>query len=460
MSSPAPESDGRPGRASSAESWLPFVIGLAWWAAMYPGLFGEDSIINVSEAATGPIRAWFTVWWIYVIRIVSINGRFFPLVGLFCILTLVFAVREWIRACFPPSRARAWSLCILCATPLIGALGIQIKHDIPMTAGLLLCAAVLTRICSAGEALRVTDVAQLGFAVLLLSTRHNGLPTVLGAALLGAFAIKRNRTFYVVTLLTMAFGIFGVTQAATRLSRVRYSVDPVQSVEWALADISCLLTKNGVSVSGDEWRTLETIATREDWPQSNACRFMNGLIFAPSFKESVVSANYWDVLRVWRALAAANPLRMMAVHFERTRIFLPPFVTGVPSNDRIPFIHSTIVPNRFGFAWSFPAVANTVRVPIRAWNALRFVLASSGLWLVVLVVVWRTRTHDNVLLLPTILIAASLDIGLLATAPISEGRYGLFILICGQLTTLVLLFEGRSNYPFRKPTQDCSELLR
>lgn len=426
----------------SAETWAPFAIGFAWWAAMYPGLYGEDSLLTISAAATGPITAWFTAWWIYVIRVLSLNGRSYPLVGLFCIFTLVFAIREWVRASVPPGPARAWALCLLCATPLVGALGIQIKHDIPMTAGLLLCAAVLTRACSTGATLEIKDVVQLAFAVLLLATRHNGLPTVCGAAVLGTFAIARNRLVYVVVLLTMAVGVFGVTQAATRTSGISNSIDPFQSVEWALADISCLLSKGDVTVSGEDWRVLDTMASREDWPQQPACRFMNGLIFAPSFREGVVRAKYTDVLRVWRDLAVANPLGMLAVHAERTRIFLPPFATGIPGNEHVPFIHSTILPNPFGFAWAFPAVANAVRVPIRAWNAFRFVLAHVGLWLIVLLVVWRTRLGTGIVLLPTILIAVSLDLGLIATAPISEGRYGLFILICGQLSAVVLLLEA------------------
>ena len=39
--------------------------------------------------------------------------------------------------------------------------------------------------------------------------------------------------------------------------------------------------------------------------------------------------------------------------------------------------------------------------------------------------------------------AAALNAGLLATAPISEGRYGLFILICGQVTLLYWWLESR-----------------
>jgi hypothetical protein len=44
-------------------------------------------------------------------------------------------------------------------------------------------------------------------------------------------------------------------------------------------------------------------------------------------------------------------------------------------------------------------------------------------------------------LLPTVIVGASLDALLLAAAPISEGRYGLFILICGQAAALVAALD-------------------
>ena len=78
---------------------------------------------------------------------------------------------------------------------------------------------------------------------------------------------------------------------------------------------------------------------------------------------------------------------------------------------------------------------------------MRLLLANSAIWLAVLVVAaWRSPERRQ-RLQPTILVALALNLGLIATAPISEGRYGLFILICGQLTALQWWFEARSVKP-------------
>src|SRR5262245_8583951 len=90
-----------------AERWLPLAIGAAWWLAMYPGLYGEDSLLTLDEARHGPITVLFTAWWIYVIRVATLGVRVIPIVTLLGVLVLTAAVTAWARACFPAGPARA-----------------------------------------------------------------------------------------------------------------------------------------------------------------------------------------------------------------------------------------------------------------------------------------------------------------------------------------------------------------
>lgn len=423
------------------EPWLPLLIGVAWWAAMYPGLFGEDSLMNLTEARDGPVSVWFTAWWIYFIRFVTFGARAIPLLTLVGVLTLTCAVRCWAATFLPRGRSRALAICLVCASPLVGALGIQVRHDVEMTAGLLLCAAVVGRVGDSAWP-RIVDLALIACAVVLIATRHNGLAVVLGAAIgclaIPGFGLVRQGLW----LLAIAGGVFGITLVATRLSGHREIVDPLGSVEWAITDISCLLSRHDVRVSDDDWMYLTTVASRGDWPQPNACRFMDKELFASaSFRPSVVRENPGALLRVWGALARENPWQMLRAHAERVRLFLPPLVTGLPRTDNLPFIHSTILPNDFGLEWRFPRVAGTVRLAARAWNAMALVIGNAGLWLIALVVSAKVLGDRGRALYPTILFAVALELGILVAAPMSEARYGLFILITGQIATLTALFE-------------------
>ena len=418
-------------------------VGLVWWLAMYPGLFGEDSLITLAEARDGPINAWFTAWWVIVIDTITIGTRAIPLLTVAGVLLLAWSTRQWAAATFPAGPARAWAVVLVCATPLVGALGIQVRHDAWMTAGLLLCVAVMTRTDGRLERFHAADYAQLALAVLLIPTRHNGLITLILAAVGSLLVFGRSGVRFVILLGAVAISVASVSQLATRSAGLPHSIDPAQVVEWVMADVSCLVTQDGVTPTPQEWAALETIASRADWPQPRACNFVSPLFIAPTFRIAQVEPNTNALIRTWLSLGLRYPARMALVHLRRVSLFLPPFIVGVPDQDYTPFIHSTILPNDFGLAWAFPQAAQVARQPARAWNAMRLILANSALWLaVVALAAWKLRDRRRQLL-PAVVMAAALNAGLLATAPISEGRYGLFILICGQVTLLYWWLESR-----------------
>lgn len=407
---------------------------------MYPGLFGEDSLITLSEARSGQISVWLTAWWVYATRLLTLNTRAVPVLTLTGVLVFAWSVRVWATSVFPRGLARAWATLLICASPLVGAIGIQLRHDSWMTAGLLLCLAVMARVSRRGGWFETADYVQLLMAVPLVATRHNGLPTLMVAAAGVAVWFGRAQRRTVLALLIVATLVFGLTTMATRMAGQHRAIDPVQTIEWLMADMSCLLTKDGVQPTADEWAVLDMIASRHDWPQRRACAFMNPIFIAPSFHQDQIEPRVGRLLATWFSLARRYPAPMIATHFGRLSLFLPPFVTG-PDHPNTPFIHSTILPNDFGLAWAFPEVAETVRIAARAWNALRLILANSSLWLAVLLLAVIRRPDLADALRPALLFGIIIEATLLVTAPVSEGRYGLLILVTGQLTLLYLLLE-------------------
>ena len=160
-----------------------------------------------------------------------------------------------------------------------------------------------------------------------------------------------------------------------------------------------------------------------------------------SFHPDAVRARPMALLGAWLALARDNPLQMLRAHAERVRLFLPPFFTGVPRGDNLPFIHSTILPNDLELEWKLPRLAGVVRLVARAWNAMAMVIANAGLWLIALALSAKALGARGRALRLTIYFAVALEITVLVAAPMSEGRYGLFILITGQVAALTALFE-------------------
>lgn len=416
-------------RLSAFERWLPLIAGLAWWVTFHPGFLSEDSFINLGDARSGHVSVWFTAWWVYVVEALSLSTRAISLLTLLSVVGLEYAVYFWIVTVFPPAPARAVTLLLIGSSPLIGAMGIQVRHDVALGAGLLICAAVLTRTWTTTTFAR-RDMLLLLLATPLIATRHNGAPTIVAAAVFVMMA-GRRRWRQAAALLAVAAGAAAITVAATNASGNSSAMDPVQTVEWLMGDISCVLSRGAAPTQG-EWAVLTRVAARGDWPQTGACQVMNPIRFTPSVNYAAVAPNYRELVGVWRSLARRYPLRMLAAHATRVRLFLPP----VPPVEVPSFLHSTIVANDFGMDWTFPAIASRARIVVRAWNAAGFVLANSMIWLIVLMVVaWRAPSWRD-RLVPTIAIALALNLGLLVAAPISEGRYALFILICGQATAL------------------------
>ena len=423
-------------RLVAHERWLPAVAAIAWWLTFYPGFFGDDSLINLGEARSGSISVWFTVWWVHVIDVLSIGTRAIPLLTLVSVLGLEYAVYLWIVTVFPRGGARALTVLLIALTPLVGATGIQVRHDVAMNSGLLLAAVVLTRTWR-HQRFSVADVAMLVLATPLIATRHNGMPTILATAV--ACAVFR-RWRQAGALIAVAAGATVITFTATRAAGQIDSVHPMQTVEWLMSDISCALSR-GVEPTPAEWATLTRIADPGDWPQPRACIVMNPLHTAPTFKMTAIAPHYRDLVGVWLSLMRREPAPMIGAHATRVRLFLPPFATGIPDTFVESFLHSTILPNDFGLHWAWPSIAERARVVVRLWNAAGFVLANSALWLIVLLLAaWSQREHRGALT-PAIIIGVTLNLGLLAAAPISEGRYGLFILICGQAAALFLVLD-------------------
>jgi hypothetical protein len=425
------------------EGWIPGAAALLWWAIFYPGLFGDDSLIHLTDARIGHVPVWFTAWWIYVVDFVSIGTRAIPLLTLAGALTLAYASYFWITAVFPRGGARAITVLAIVASPLVGAMGIQVRHDAPMTAALLICAGVLARAWH-GAPLSRADITLLALAVLFLPTRHNGVPTLVVSAIV-LLALWRRRWRLAAMMLIVAAGAYAITVAATRASGNTHTVQPGQTVEWLMGDISCLLSKDGVEATASEWITLEQIARRDEWPQPAACVAMNPVLRAPSFSMTAVEAHYDDLVAVWRSMATRHPAAMLSAHASRVRLHLPPLLPGRP--EVISFLHSTILPNDLGLAWQFPALAEGARVVIRGWNSMSYVLANSALWLLALMLLAWRRPQYRPMLAPAIVIGAVLNLGLIAAAPISEGRYGLFILIAGQSAALFFALTPRAVQP-------------
>jgi hypothetical protein len=174
------------------------------------------------------------------------------------------------------------------------------------------------------------------------------------------------------------------------------------------------------------------IADTETWASNAACSFIgNSKLTREQINEST---KY--VPKAWLKLMLQDPAFLLKTHLQRNE-YVVPFVLGKPQ--QVPFLHSTVEFEDKGIQWSNPAIAEKARVVMRIWNAARALVAFSGLWLLILwvqVLLFKRKEW----LIPAIM-SLSLSLILFVFAPIPDGRYSLYVLICGEICLISILMN-------------------
>ncbi len=403
-------------------------IASIWWIIFYPGFYSDDSFAVVTMARTGQLSSAWSAPWAVFVRIFSLHGRYPGLVTLIFGVTLTLSLTVFVYSLMNVKSASVTS-SLLTATPLVGAMGVTMWHDIPMTSGFLLVATFMIRAYKNGSVSK-SDIGWLLFPGMFLSTfRLNGIPTLALLILFFMFmkAPALAKKFLVVGLV---FSFLVTLIAGTAINEVKSRQGDL-AVGWMQYDISCYAsTPAGV---GFIEKAMPGVGNTESWKSTSACIWFSDAKLTQAdmdaYKDHLASA--------WLQLLKHDPLFLLTTHMKRHEYLVPLPVYGLP---RPPFIHSTVEFADQGIGWAFPQVAEKVRLYIRVWNYASPIFAYSGAWLLFLFIAWiRTRRQDLLLI---VLLGTFLTGGLFVAAAISDGRYALFTLLAGQAVAIGYVVEA------------------
>lgn len=417
-----------------------FVItSLIWWLAFFPGFYSGDSFGALEQAKNGPITNIYTAAWPLTLRILTFGGRAPALATLVCVLLLSYSVKYFCESALPKSAVKITTALLLIA-PVVGAMGITLWHDIPMSAGLLLATAVTIKTRSFKEVPSKSDLIHLLLGAVLASYRPNGLPTLIAFFIL-LFLVNRSfrvlKIGAVTALLALAFSL-----GTTFLVGERSLVNAIYAQEWMRSDIACIWATEPSIISPDIQNKMAEIAPLRQWNNDAGCTFLNRL----GFSVDQVGRSTKTVPTILFEIFKKSPLSIARIHVNRNAYLLP-----IPTYGAMhpPFIHSIIeFPDR-GIAFAQPGIAEKLRIYVRAWNGLRPVTAFAGFWLFILILFSIFSKSSRRVTLPTLSMSLAVEAILFAVAPIPDGRYALFVLIATQSLTLGyfldLLFRKRKK---------------
>ena len=404
------------------------LIASLWWIVFYPGFYSDDSFGAVNMARTGNLSSAWSAPWALFVRIFSLHGRYPGIVTLIFGLTLALSLTVFIYSLMGEKPASITS-SVLSATPLVGAMGVTLWHDIPMTSGFFLVAAFMVRAYK-NQSFSKSDIGWLLFPGMFLSTfRLNGIPTIAVVVLFYMF-MRAPKAAKQMLVLGLVFSAVVTLLSGTAINEAKSRKGDL-AVGWIQYDLSCYASK--AAGVGFIEKAMPGVGNTESWKSASACIWFSDA----KLTQAQVIASKNHLMSAWLQLLKHDPLFVLTTHMKRNEYLVPLPIYGLP---RPPFIHSTVEFADQGISWAFPQVANKVRLYIRAWNAGSPLFAYSGLWLLLLFIAWiRTRRQDLLIL---VLLSTILSAGLFVAAGISDGRYALFTLLAGQGVAVGFVVEA------------------
>ena len=369
------------------------------------------------------ISSEWTAIWALSLNVITFGGTQPQLATLFFSQLLSISVSYFCLAYFKTKKALILSTT-LCSTPIVGAMGVTLWHDIPMTAGFLLFLGALRRIDSGDTA----NYLVLILGGTLASFRFNGLPTLIIFTVL-IIALAKNRRC-LIGVLAVLVTLAGFSVALNTSYKSELNVQSDGFIDWMRYDISCYASSTNSNSFFES--NFDGELSRDEWSSKSACTWFNDSAAFGIRNESVNK----DLPKAWLNLATTHPLFVLKTHLDRHKYLIAVPYSGLPN---MPFIHTTIeIPNR-NIEFTYPKASEVLRSYPRIWNYFNFIFGYAGLWLSVLfLVAWRKKNSE---ILKLSLLGLVLNSSLFVFATIPDGRFTLPLLITAQIVLLSVCLD-------------------
>ena len=402
-------------------------VQFIWWVIFFPGFYSADSFAALSMAKTGNLNSLWTSPWAVTVRSLSLHGLQPGLVTLFFSIILSVSMTIFFYSLLPQKNSAVVS-AILQITPLIGAMGITLWHDIPMTSGLLLITTYVIRSNKLNAYTFNEAVKYLFPGMILITFRGNGLPTVLILfVFICLFNFRRQGKRVLAAGVLLSISVILFSNSFLPNSK---STDFELATGWVVYDISCYASTP--AGQGFVERALPGIGTTAKWSSSSACKWFSDA----ELTTTDMAQARGHLVSVLFKLIREDPKFLLLTHLKRHEYLVPLPIFGLV---KPPFIHSTIEFPDMGVAWAFPTLAEKARVFVRIWNFGSFIFAYAGFWLLFIACTWFFTRRNEILYV--LIVSLTLNLSLFVFAGISDARYTLFTLISGQGLALSFLLS-------------------
>jgi hypothetical protein len=291
------------------------LISALWYLALFPGRLGFDYSEAIRMMKRGESTSWWTstFWWF--LRITTFDGNTIALSSLICLFLLGFSMM-YLSKQIPIERSiKDKSLIFFALTPLYGAFGVNVSHDVFLTSSIILFTAVQIRLYVNKNQPNKSEYLVFTLATLTAITTHYGIFIVLANVFVLVMQRKSLKIVFALPLavLCMQLTSFGVTQVPTF-----GSVLPI------IADIKCISQHEQADISDEEWAYLISKAPKDEWLAPTSCAMVDTqLSVMPSLKLEDIKLNT-QLVKIYLSIVSKNSAIPAMAHIQRASVALPP----------------------------------------------------------------------------------------------------------------------------------------
>jgi hypothetical protein len=298
-------------------------ISAGWYLSLFPGRLGFDYSKAIVMIQNGESTNWWTslFWWF--LKITSFNGRSIALSSLVCLIALGYSLYYLCESMPGNMYVNRLALLMLSLTPIYGAFGVNVSHDVFQAAGIIIFSGFHLKAIFSESDIEISDYIALSLASAMVLTTHYGLPLVAVNVLI--LVLKKYFKLPILlcgfTILITIISPIGITQVPT--------YGPIIPI---IGDLKCVAQLESSELSDQDWKFLQSIAPKSEWISPKTCSFIDySIADMKSLQLGEIPLNKELILNYLR-ISAHNPAVVAMAHFQRASIALPPpFFFGPPN---------------------------------------------------------------------------------------------------------------------------------
>lgn len=301
-------------------------ISFIWYFALFPGRLGFDYSEAIRIMQRGQSTDWWTAsfWW--YLRITSLDGKTIFLASALSLLILGYSLHYLAASIQTRKNSNRKALILLYCSPLYGAFGLNISHDVFMAAGLIIFTSFHIRRLINRTPPSKSDLLALVLASALVLTTHYGPFIIVGN--LFFLLLKRNYRF-VTVLLFASVSIFAISSIGVTQVPKYGAILPI------IADVKCVAQHAEAEISAAEWQQLISLAPKSEWKNLTNCYMIDdSLRSLPSLELAKVRLTP-DLVKTYLGITGRNSAIVAMAHIQRASIALPPPFFAGPQNQVI-----------------------------------------------------------------------------------------------------------------------------